>query len=102
MCIRDRDSLKVSAIAALSGIITEFIGATFMMIYRSTMTQANQFMEVLERINTVGMAVQFLDAIPQEHAELKNITRTEIVGLLLSSGRNREKSGRTAKNVSKT
>ena len=29
------DSLKVSAIAALSGIITEFIGATFMMIYLS-------------------------------------------------------------------
>jgi len=42
------------------------IGVTFMVIYRSTMAQANQFMEVLERINTVGMAVQILDTIPNE------------------------------------
>ena len=55
-----------------------------MVIYRSTMTQANQFIEVLERINTVGMAVQILDAIPEADAELKNKTRAEIVSLLLS------------------
>lgn len=50
-------------IAAMSGIITEFIGVTFMVIYRSTMAQANSFMQVLERINTSGMAVQILDSI---------------------------------------
>jgi hypothetical protein len=53
--------------------------------FRSTMTQANQLMEVLERINPVGMAVQILDSIPEEESELKNSTRAEIVALLLSA-----------------
>jgi len=53
-------------VAAVSGIITQFIGATFMVIYRSTMAQANEFMTVLERINNAGMAVQVLDALPEE------------------------------------
>jgi len=76
--------IKTSYLAAISGIITQFIGVTFMVIYRSTMAQANQFMEVLERINTVGMAVQILDAIPEQETQLKNATRAEIVSLLLS------------------
>jgi hypothetical protein len=84
--------LRTSYIAAISGIITQFIGATFMMIYRSTMTQANRFMEVLERINTVGMAVQILDAIPETNAQLKNSTRAELVALLVSAGKSRTKS----------
>jgi hypothetical protein len=74
---------NTSWIAAISGIITEFIGVTFMVIYRSTMSQANVFMQVLERINTVGMAVQILDAIPDAQAGLKNSTRAELVTLLL-------------------
>lgn len=72
-------------IAGISGIITQFIGATFLVIYRSTMAQANEFMAVLERINTVGMAIQVLDSIPESQLELKNSTRTEIVKLLLSA-----------------
>jgi hypothetical protein len=77
---------STSWIAAISGVITEFIGVTFMVIYRSTMAQANSFMEVLERINTVGMAVQILDSIPDAEAQLKNTTRAELVALLLSNG----------------
>ncbi len=82
--VSNPESLKTSYLAAISGIITEFTGVTFMAIYRSTMAQANQFMEVLERINTVGMAVQILDAIPEQETQLKNSTRAEIVSLLLS------------------
>lgn len=72
-------------VAGVSGVITQFIGATFMVIYRSTMTQANEFMAVLERINTVGMAVQVLDSIPDDDKQLKNQTRAEIVSLLLNA-----------------
>jgi hypothetical protein len=72
-------------IAAVSGIITEFIGVTFMVIYRSTMSQANSFMQVLERINTVGMAVQILDSIPESEIKLKNSTRAELVNLLFKN-----------------
>jgi hypothetical protein len=69
--------------SAGAGVITEFIGATFMVIYRSTMAQANEFMSVLERINSVGMAVQVLDSIADEQVTLKNDTRARIVELLL-------------------
>jgi hypothetical protein len=72
-------------VAGLSGVITQFIGATFLVIYKSTMAQANEFMSVLERINTVGMAVQVLDSIPETNAALKDKTRAEIVALLLSA-----------------
>jgi hypothetical protein len=72
-------------VAAISGIITQFIGATFMVIYRSTMAQANEFMVVLDRINSVGMAVQVLDSIPDIEQELKNATRAQIVELLIAA-----------------
>lgn len=75
----------VQIVSAGAGIITEFIGATFMAIYRSTMAQANEFMSILERINTVGMAVQVLDSIPESEPALKNEMRAQIVGLLLTS-----------------
>jgi hypothetical protein len=73
-----------SLVAGVSGIITQFIGATFMVIYRSTMAQANEYMGILERINSVGMAVQMLDSLP-EQSELKNDTRAAIAKLLLGS-----------------
>ena len=76
---------NTSWIAAISGIITEFIGLTFMVLYRSTMAQANTFMQVLERINTVGMAVQILDSIPESETQLKNSTRAQLVGLLFEN-----------------
>jgi hypothetical protein len=75
--------LPISYVASGAGIITQFIGATFMVIYKSTMAQANQFMSVLERINTVGMSVQVLDSIPETDTELKNKSRARIVELLL-------------------
>lgn len=74
----------VSVVAAGSGIITQFIGATFLVIYRSTMAQASGFMTVLERINNVGMAVQVLDALP-EGTDLKNTARAQIATLLLNA-----------------
>jgi hypothetical protein len=74
-------------LAAISGIITQFIGATFMVIYRSTMRQANEFMSVLERINTVGMAVHELDRIPEQRDELKNQVRAHLVESLIGGGR---------------
>ena len=54
------------------------------MIYKSTMAQANQFMAILERINTVGMAIQVLDTIPNDQVELKATTKAEIIRLLLT------------------
>jgi hypothetical protein len=79
------DVITPSYIAAIAGIITELIGATFMLIYRSTMKQASTYMATLERINSVGMAVQILDSISAEDVELKNFTKSELVKLLLNA-----------------
>lgn len=43
---------------------------------------SRRYMVVLERINSAGMAVQVLDALP-EGTDLKNATRAQIATLLL-------------------
>lgn len=95
------DTIKPALVAGISGIITQFIGATFMVIYRSTMTQANEFMVILERINTVGMAIQVLDSIPDSETTLKNESRAKIVELLLSANIPTAK-GKTSRTKSET
>jgi hypothetical protein len=77
--------VTIGLIASASGILTEFISLTFMVIYRSTMSQANEYVSVLERINTVGMAMQILDSMADGNSELKDTTRAQIIALLLSS-----------------
>jgi hypothetical protein len=65
-----------------AGVITQFIGATFMVLYRSTIQQASSYVEILERINAVGMAVQIIEDVPKDDP-LHNKTRAEIASLLL-------------------
>jgi hypothetical protein len=55
-----------------------------MVIYRSTMQQASSFVQILERINSVGMAIQILDSISENEQDLKNATRAELVKSLLA------------------
>jgi len=73
-------------ITTLAGVVTEFIGATFLFIYRSTVKQAMDYSRTLERINSVGMAMQILDTIPDETKadDLKNKTKAKIVELLVN------------------
>jgi hypothetical protein len=85
VALKNPSEAKTAALPAAAGIITQFIGATFMVIYRSTMKQANEFMSVLERINTVGMAVHELDRIPDQQEELKNQVRAHLVQALVGS-----------------
>ena len=71
-------------IGGIAGIITEFIGATFLFVYRSTIQQAVGYTRTLERINSVGMAMQILDSISKESKKLQDKTKAEIVKILLS------------------
>jgi len=75
-----------SNLSVLSGIVTEFIGATFMVIYRSTLRQAEGYMAILERINAVGMAVQIVDSIKREDP-LYTQTRANMAQMLLEQFR---------------
>ena len=83
--IRMPDSTLPAVITGLAGVITEFIGATFLFIYRSTISQAGNYTKTLERINSVGMAMQILDTIPADAKDdsLKNSTKAIVVKMLM-------------------
>jgi nitrate reductase gamma subunit len=83
--ISTHDSALPAVITGLAGVITELIGATFLFIYRSTMEQAVKYTKTLERINSVGMAMQILDTIPNNAKDdnLKNSTKATVVKMLM-------------------
>jgi hypothetical protein len=76
--------LSPSILVTLSGVLIEFIGASFLLIYKSTMEQAKNYVTVLERINAVGMSVQILDSIEAADVKLRNQTRADLAKKLLS------------------
>jgi hypothetical protein len=77
--------VEIALISAISGIITEFIGATFLFIYRSTISQAVYYTKTLDRINSVGMSISILSTIGDEVGEknLKDLTKTKLVMMLM-------------------
>lgn len=72
-------------VASAVGLITEFIGGTFLFIYRSAIEQATSYSQTLERINSVGMAMQILDTMPDDVGgeDLKSKTKSILVQLLV-------------------
>lgn len=85
LALQSNESIYTATITGAAGIITEFIGATFLLVYKSTIQQANDYLKTLERINSVGMAMQILDTMPENSSndDLKNKTKAEIAGLLV-------------------
>jgi hypothetical protein len=79
------DAILPATIASLAGVLTEFIGATLLFIYRSAIQQAVDYSKALERINSVGMAMQILDTIPDPSTpdDLKSKTKATLVERLV-------------------
>ena len=88
--IQSPNVLGPAAIASIAGIITEFIGATVLFIYRSTIQQAIDYSQTLGRINSVGMAMQILDTMPDQTQpeDLKSKTKAILVELLVRQSYN--------------
>ena len=80
---KDPTLLHPSIIAACSGVLVNFIGATFLIIYKATMNQAKDYVTVLERINAVGMAVQILDTIEDKDGDIKPQATADLAKQLL-------------------
>lgn len=72
-------------LATLAGIITQFIGVSFLVIYRSVVQQAAGYAKTLERLNSIGMAMQILDTIPEEVQpdDLKCQTKAHVIDMLV-------------------
>jgi nitrate reductase gamma subunit len=92
--IQSPNSTLVAVLTGSAGMVTELIGATFLFIYRSTMQQAINYTKILERINSVGMAMRILDSMPTNASEsdLKNSTKAVIVKSLMQQSYQSEKS----------
>lgn len=83
MVFHDSINFQASIIASISGLIVNFIGASFLLLYRSIMAQAKEYVVVLERINAVGMSVQVIDTISPENKKLKDETKSELAKQLI-------------------
>lgn len=81
--IFSNDSIKPATITMAGGILTEFIGATLLIVYKSTIAQAASYVSTLERINSVGMSLQIVDQIPDEESDLKIKTKADIASKIL-------------------
>lgn len=77
-------SIAPAVLTAVSGIFVQFVGATYLAIHRSTMAQAGAYVDVLERINAVGMSVQILESIEGEDPADRNSVRTRLTQDLLT------------------
>lgn len=53
-----------AALPTIAGVLTQFIGATFLFLVRITNQSAATFATILDRMNTVGMAVCVVRSIP--------------------------------------
>ena len=101
----DEGKTAASALVTVAGLLINFMGASFLVLYKSVMSQAKDFVNVLERINAVGMSVQIADNIEKDPT-LKDATRAEIAKLLLtlySSEKHKNPiKGKPSKKVNKT
>lgn len=77
-----QDQLAPSIVVTLSGVLVEFLGATFLVIYKSTMEQAKGYVNILDRINAVGQSVKLVGEIdPSKRSENLAKIATEILSL---------------------
>jgi drug/metabolite transporter (DMT)-like permease len=81
--IQKPDSITPAALAALAGVIVQVIGGTFLLVYRSTMAQAKDYVVVLERINAVGMSINILEGVDPSKSDLRDKARVELAQDLL-------------------
>jgi hypothetical protein len=84
MVYRNPNALQPSVLSAVSGILISFLGGSFMLIYRSTMAQAKDYVAMLERINAVGMSLQVIDSISDKSEIKRDEMKAQIAKDLLS------------------
>ena len=78
------DSINAALLSSGCGLLVNFIGATFLVLYKSTMQQAKEYVSILERINAVGMSVQVLEKLEGGNDELRYQTTAELSKQLLA------------------
>ena len=71
----DRD---ISILGAIGGVIAEFIGGTLLLMYKSLISQLNENLKILERLNFVGIGIKILDTIESDDKEEINSAKMKL------------------------
>jgi uncharacterized membrane protein YfcA len=82
---KNTSEVTPAILSSASGVITQFLGGTLLVLYRSTMQQAKDYVQILERINAVGMSVQILERQPDEESDLCELARIEMAQQVLAN-----------------
>lgn len=73
----------VSIVASSSGVLISFFSGSFLLVYRSVLTQTGGYVSVLERINAVGMAIDVIGNISSDKHELRDNATAQLASQLL-------------------
>jgi len=88
--------LNISWFPVVAGVITEFIAATILSVYKSISTQTSEYFHVLERFSTIGISISVLDDMADDKTttelkptidKLKIETKAEVAKLLIQSNK---------------
>ena len=92
-----RADYQVGIVGAAAGALTQFIGGSFLFLYKSTVEQAAQYNATLERINAVGMAWTILQTMPEstpDEIAARNEAKLAIVTNIVGGERTPESGAR--------
>ncbi len=59
----------ITLIGVGAGIISNFVGATFLFLYQATLKQASEYTQGLSKTNTVGISMAILAELTKEQQE---------------------------------
>jgi len=88
-------NIYITAISSISGTIVQFIGATFLVIYNTTIKQAIQYTNSLQQVSTIGTSIKILDNIHNEESDPRYhnnqekimLARIDIAKMLINSSK---------------
>lgn len=68
----------ISILGIIGGVIAEFIGATLLLMYKSLISQLNENLKILERLNFVGIGIKILDTIESDDKKEVNSAKMKL------------------------
>jgi len=69
LCFVDSSRISVALIAGVAGLLSEFIGATSLNLYKESNKHVNEFLERLTYLQKVMLAIELVDRVPEEKRE---------------------------------
>jgi len=69
LCFVDSSRISVALITGVAGLLSEFVGATSLNLYKESNKHVNEFLERLTYLQKVMLAIELVDRIPKEKRE---------------------------------